>query len=297
MPRGGHFGCWKPLPKDFFRSRWKQFYKRSYRKRSAYNEPDYPKIHDPPMFNPDSVPSPWKLHYSNANFKHEELPADQRYTARRMYRYSLPMFLEPYRSSTTPNPAVREALARSLDPGRRWRSDSGLGRPETGSTVVSEGQRQLEALPVHLHNIFKDRASRGEESMKFLQTISGTVPETFAIRRLYQLCEEKEIVWDKGQRPVSSGGRARSPTSASAEDDVDRGRFPFVQEEASLVDELGLETILKLRHKTNRRRSPRYIEVVYQMKKGHKQYLRRRHMVMDEVKARMGVLKQSMQQE
>lgn len=53
-------------------------------------------------------------------------------------------------------------------------------------------------------------------------------------------------------------------------------RFPFIDESASLVDDLHLRDILKLGHRTNSRRLPRWKEIQYEHKKGHRSFLRRR---------------------
>ncbi|OLP83337.1 hypothetical protein AK812_SmicGene35908 [Symbiodinium microadriaticum] len=63
-------------------------------------------------------------------------------------------------------------------------------------------------------------------------------------------------------------------------------------EKAGLLDELELAEILRLRHKTNSRRLPKWKEIQFWFKKWHRVYLRRRAVKIAEAKARMGVLKQ-----
>ncbi|CAE7436053.1 unnamed protein product, partial [Symbiodinium necroappetens] len=65
------------------------------------------------------------------------------------------------------------------------------------------------------------------------------------------------------------------------------------QEKAGLLDELELAEILRLRHKTNSRRLPKWKEIQFWFKKWHRVYLRRRAVKIAEAKARMGVLKQA----
>jgi len=131
--------------------------------------------------------------------------------------------------------------------------------------------------------LLKEHSSKGDSAKGVFEAFQEP-PETFAVRRLYELCEEKELVWDRGQQDPHKDRRA--------EEEQAHGRFPRVDEQASLVDDLQLKDILKLRHKTNRRRHPKWIEITYQYKKWHQQYLRRKAMLEDEVKARMGVIKQ-----
>merc|ERR1711953_612786 len=100
-------------------------------------------------------------------------------------------------------------------------------------------------------------------------------------RRLYELCEEKELVWAGGQI---------DPNRERQDELHSRGHFPRVDEAASPMDDLMLKDILLLRHKTNRRRHPKWIEISYTYKKWHQQYLRRGHMLQDEVKARLSIM-------
>lgn len=118
--------------------------------------------------------------------------------------------------------------------------------------------------------------------------------EHFPIVRLSELLEEKEIVWTFGQNKPRS--RASRPAQGLDGQVVrDRGRFPTIDEQASLIDELTQKEILKLAYKRRSRRHPKWQEIAYEAKKGHKSFLRRRQVLLDEVKARMGVLRQALQ--
>merc|ERR1712217_788698 len=97
--------------------------------------------------------------------------------------------------------------------------------------------------------------------------------DTFPVRRLRELVEEWELVWENGQNNPRAAARRKK---ASPEDEgVDRGRFPYIDEQAGLLDELSLNEILRLNYKTKSRHHPKWKEIRYEMKRGHKQYLRR----------------------
>lgn len=288
-------GLWKPTPKDHFKSRWKRFYKRNYRLRSQTNAPDRPGPHAQPRYNPDGVPSPWKLLYSTENYPGNELPPDIRpfritHYAQNERRFLLPM--ENCRGG-----AAQDVVLRTLDPSsRRGGADSGYGRPETAPW----GDKQPEHMPEHIVNIIKSaHETQGgavdDNDQDFLQLLLGSVAEsktvhTFPLRRLRQLVEEWEIVWENGQ----NNPRAASKKTNTLEGGPDRGRFPFIDEQAGLLDELTLKDILRLNYKTKSRHHPKWREIRYDMKRGHRQYLRRKQMNDDEAKARMGVIRQAL---
>lgn len=304
MPRGGHFGLWKPQ-KDFFKSRWKRFYKRCYRKRNtAGNGPDRAGPHEQPRHTPDGVPSPWKLMYSVDNFKGLPPPTDARSTTNE-YIHNLRRFLRPF--SECRQPRGTQAVLRALDPGRHG-TDSGNGRLETIPLTTDRWKAGPEHMPQHILNLMnpKGRSSASEETedTSFLMKVVGVTEDrraqgTFPVRRLYELVEEHEIVWKDGLNKVgASSAKARKDgkdkDGAELEEVKDRGRFPFIDEQASLIDELGLQEILKHRHRINSRRHPKWREIQYENKKGQKSYLRRRQMGLDEAKARMGVIRQTL---
>jgi len=307
MPRGGHFGLWKPTPKDIFKSRWKKWYKRCYRWRTPGNEPDRAPPHIGALLRdgpPDGVPSPWKLHYSVDNFSAVR-PSDLRRYAYRAYESNVGDFLLPYRNCR--QPALRDAVLRSLDWGRRGVSDSGLGRAEVvrfgASEPTSQGGREAaavpELLPKHIHAAILSKAAKEKELGSFMEVLTQeSHSDWFPVRRLYELCEEKEIAFGGmlERKPrgggADGGGAGRGGTGDGlSEKPTDRGRFPYVDEKASLIDEVNLNQILRLRHKTNSRHHPKWREVRYTFKKWQQQYLRRRHMLKEEEKERMTAIK------
>jgi len=271
-------GLWKPTPRDIFKSRWKRFYKRCYRPRGAGNTVDQPPPHNQSRFLPDGVPSPWKLGYSLENFQQGKLPVDLRRTAFQTYKDNIRTFMMP--ADRCREGTASDCILRCLDPGRHGRSGSGLGRLEA-SWGRPEGN-DSDKVPGHILNIIKSEL----KEKKTVEECLSASPSLFHARRLYQLCEEKEIVWDNGlndpRRHDVDDGRGG------------RGHFPYIDEKAGLIDELTLKEILRIGHRTNSRRHPKWKELQFWYKKWHRQYLRRRQMLKDEVKSRMGVLKQAL---
>lgn len=289
MPSGGHRGAWFPQPKDIFKSRWKSFYKRCYRWRSKQlNAADSERPHNQSNdYMKDALAAPWSWQYSSDNFKTDgkvdDRPPDSRRTAWKMYQTFSKDYLRPLarcgvqESTGIEGREAQDVIARSLDAGRQGRCDSGLGRAEVAPAI--------QTAPEHLYNVLLSEYNKSQdEHEEFWKSLAvNKKHDHFYVRRLRQLCEEYEIVWEKGQAD-----------DAAEDNESPRGRFPYIDEQASLVDELSLKSILRLRHKTKRRRSPAWIEAVYQMKRGHKQYLRRREIVKEEVNARQGVVKQAL---
>eukprot|EP00933_Yihiella_yeosuensis_P066742 TRINITY_DN71168_c0_g1_i1.p1 TRINITY_DN71168_c0_g1~~TRINITY_DN71168_c0_g1_i1.p1 ORF type:complete len:277 (-),score=33.19 TRINITY_DN71168_c0_g1_i1:263-1093(-) len=273
MPRGGHMGLWKPTPKDIFKSRWKRFYKRTVRLRGKGNNVDFPGPHKQGPLNYD-VPSPWKFHYSLEDMPERKLSRVGN-PARLHYEQNLKNYIKPLMNARGSSAVA--AILRSLDTGRRSSDRMGLGRLEAG---WGRAKSDMEYIKDESH---------------IAKQIGGNVPllwktytghNLFQNVRLYSLCEEEELVWKDGlndpRRQMSEQG-----------DSKNRGRFPYIDEKAGLIDELTLRDILRLGHRTNSRRHPKWKELQFWYKKWHRQYLRRRQMLKDEVKARMGVLKQA----
>eukprot|EP00928_Gymnodinium_smaydae_P014227 TRINITY_DN1517_c0_g1_i2.p1 TRINITY_DN1517_c0_g1~~TRINITY_DN1517_c0_g1_i2.p1 ORF type:complete len:380 (+),score=64.08 TRINITY_DN1517_c0_g1_i2:148-1140(+) len=233
----------------------------------------------------DGVPSPWRLQYAASNFG-GHLPVDMRRQGFQMYNLNLKMFMKPATMSN--NPTARDAVLRALDPSRHMRgNDSGLGRTGMRRKFKEDGNANDQDQEHHAHvpsHIFALAKQNIETHQDLVNALIRDETESFAVKRLYELCEEKEIVWSWGQRDPNVDRN----DGASG----DHGRFPHVDEQANLVDELKLDAILKLRHKTNGRRRQKWTEIQYEFKRRHQQYLRRRHILQDEMKARLGVLKE-----
>lgn len=330
MPRGGHFGKWVPLPKDHFKSRWKHFYKRCYREKARGVSPFAPNRPDnlPPYaaaskvsktFNKsedgtrtdeisttrfvhhDIMPSPWRLQYSALNFPDGGMPNDllpPHNGAFKDYRENVQVYMKPYRHASASSSA-QDAILRCLDSGRRGRNDSGLGRVELETKLPQDGADEVHHVPSHIANLLKAHSSEGSGAETLAQLMGpqptnqkDDQPQSFVVRQLYALCEEKQIVWD-GKQMQSTRGRPQK--QGEEQTGPDRGRFPRVDEQASMVDDFHLMDILKLRHKTNRRCHPKWVAIEYQFKKWRQQYLRRRHMNLDEAKARMGIISQAVE--
>eukprot|EP00929_Paragymnodinium_shiwhaense_P108460 TRINITY_DN7477_c0_g2_i1.p1 TRINITY_DN7477_c0_g2~~TRINITY_DN7477_c0_g2_i1.p1 ORF type:complete len:313 (-),score=54.44 TRINITY_DN7477_c0_g2_i1:54-992(-) len=308
MPRGGHNGAWIALPQNFFRSRWKRFYKRSYRWSSrgiSVNGVNRPGPHDQAKgVYPDPMPELWRLQYSDVNYS-DKLPRDQRQAGWEMFKRNEQKLFRP--AERCEDPIGRDLILRSLDPGWRFRGgDSGLGRPElTTKDVISANleadrendndgadqsrdRRQLargndfNALPSHIFYVMKARSSekKHDDEKDLLRRLGSGVHRHFP-RRLYELCEEKEIVWAPGQKLDAEKEEAAGG----------HGRFPRIDEQASLVDNLGLPEILRLRHKTKSRHHPKWARIQRQFDKWQAQYESRRVVVKAEQKARISIIK------
>lgn len=185
-------------------------------------------------------------------------------------------------------------ILRILDSaGRRvkHRGHSGVGHPSAGygGTGLLE-----DVAPRHLRTAVdkyvtkssdeKEHDSGEDFQEQIIRSVSqwkGTYP--FIVRRLMALCHQYEMVWY--ERPP----RRRSAGGAHADQGPDRGEFPYVDEQASLLDDQRLDAILRTRHRLNRRRHPKWIEIQYVKKQWHRQYLRRKQMLALEVKERQGL--------
>jgi len=213
--------------------------------------------------------------------------------------FNVQEYLAPARLSS--DPVARDLILRSLDPGRHWGgAETGLGRAAYLADRFAGGpggdtgdlNRLKEHVPMHLYDVLethcKKESASADTTALFDKLVNGD-PETFPVRRLYEICEEREIVWDKGQADFSRDGHQDTEQKATG--------FPYVDESVGSVEDLLLRDILKLKHKTNRRRHPKWLEIRWQRQQWHKQYLRRKHILEDEVKARMGVLKLGMMEE
>mmetsp|Transcript_43112 Transcript_43112/g.100475 ORF Transcript_43112/g.100475 Transcript_43112/m.100475 type:complete len:291 (-) Transcript_43112:33-905(-) len=288
MPRGGHLGLWKPLPKDIFRSRWKRFYKRSFRGRTGWNLMDRKPPHIQANMLED-VPSPWKFHIYQKEAIQEgsekggsrNAEMSSQHYGKNVLRYLMP-------AMRCKEGTASDVILRCLDSGRRGTASlSGFGRMEAawGHNHQTEGRKDEQHPPatfiVPQHILEEMRPCFGNQTAAHMVLANRT--SFFKVRRLMELLEEEEIVWKDGQ----SGQRRGAKTTQD-----NRGNFPYIDERAGLLDELNLADILRLRHKTNSRRHPKWKEIQFWFKKWHRSYLRRRAINIAEAKARMGVLKQ-----
>jgi len=159
-------------------------------------------------------------------------------------------------------------------------------------------------LPSHIYSALQERSEqldgkgtdRKEEDLgySFFQRLTTESKQShMPVRRLMELVDEYEIVWENGQNNPRAGNNRKKPEDGVEE--VDRGRFPFIDEQAGLLDELNLKEILRLNYKTKSRHHPKWREIRYDSKKGHTQYLRRKEMNRDEEKAKMGIMRKALQ--
>lgn len=283
MPRGGHKGAWFPTPSDIYKSRWKIFFKRNYRPRSGGNFPDNPRPHLMGRNDHDFVPAPWKLHMQLA--AGQGLPPAFRRDAFFLHLDNSRTYMNPV--TLAQNPIGRDCIVRCLDAGRRG-TESGVGRaeimPSTQTLAMSDEAALVkeEIMPTHVQKALRDSAVHTGQQ-QFYRDLEKALEETesFNVRRLYELCEEKEIRWPRPPRPRRQIG--------------EHGIFPYVEEKGSLVNNLFLNQITRLRHRTRRRKLPKWIAIESQMKHNHQQYLRRRQMLSDEAQARFGVMRKAME--
>ncbi|CAJ1413870.1 unnamed protein product [Effrenium voratum] len=294
MPRGGHMGLWKPLPRDIFKSRWKRFFKRCWRPRSGGNQVDRAGPHIQGDYW-EAVPSPWKLHLrepskaAGADAYKDGAGAN---SSLKVYRRNQASYLRP--AMMCREGTASDIILRCLDAGRRSSfSLTGLGKLEAAWFNVPEsGNPRQEtawedAAPRHiLDELEKVIKERKETSSQEPYEVLASPSNNFKVRRLFELCEEKEIVWDGGQ----IGARRRTGREEASK----RGNFPYIDEQAGLLDELNLDEILRLRHKTKSRRLPKWKAISWWFKRWHRVYLRRRAMVIEEVKATEGVSKKAL---
>lgn len=279
MPHGGHFGLFRhAVPKNMLRPKWR-FAKASIREGVSR----------------DAVPAPWRLQYWNWS-------DDSMKLSRRAYALSIQRYLRPAVKSGT---VGSDYMLRILDSaGRRvkHRGHSGFGHPALqtrydGPSEDTDDKQYQDVAPHHLRSVLdgleyfstkkdsreKESAEQGSFQQQVVRSINnwkGTHP--FIVRRLMKLCHEYEMVWHERPR------RRRGVGGVSAEG-PDRGEFPYVDEQASLLDDQRLDTILRTRHRINRRRHPKWIEIQYVKKQWHRQYLRRKAMLAAEVKERQGL--------
>lgn len=282
-------GIWRPLPKDIFKSRWKRFFKRCYRPRTGGNALDRAPPHIQADYM-DGVPSPWKLHIRDED-KEGNLFRDERRGAGRDYSSNLQGYLRPARFCT--EGTASDVILRSLDPGRQnYMSLTGFGKLEAawnhidGTPNEDRGAPRItdweDAVPDHILTELK-QFQKNE-----VREVIKTRPNFFVVRQLRQLCEEKEIVFKDGIAGL------RDPRQRAGAEGIDRGNFPYVDEQASLLDELTLDEILRIRHKTNSRRHPKWKEVQYWFKRWHGIYLRKRAIKRAELKEAQGIAKKAL---
>jgi len=268
-------------PKDIFRSRWKRFYKRCHRFRTAGVNTLDASLSTPPKYDHDSVPSPWRLHYSPLNYNgdYSGYPLDQKLSGAYLYAKSFKKYMSP--ADQCNNDAARDAIMRCLDAGRRGGAESGLGRP-----VVFVGISEEPSVPgtEHLHEIIKGfiEESKQDQNEAFKKALR-TESDVFAVRRLYEVCDEWETVWEK------------AANNTDDENSDDEGRFPYVNEDATLVGQVRMNDILRVRHRTNWSSKPYWVEYRYQKKKRKQKYLRLRHVKKEEEKRAANIVQNMME--
>jgi hypothetical protein len=117
-----------------------------------------------------------------------------------------------------------------------------------GYLGISGGSENLEYRSNHISRIFSD--VDGE----FANKVCGSVPFSFPIKRLLNMCYLHDNIWavpkrnaTKTESSDSSGGSAQS-----------HGPFPYVDEKATVLSELTKSEILKTRHRVNSSSHPKW---------------------------------------
>mmetsp|Transcript_74653 Transcript_74653/g.155661 ORF Transcript_74653/g.155661 Transcript_74653/m.155661 type:complete len:310 (+) Transcript_74653:114-1043(+) len=304
MPRGGHFGLWKPTPQDIYKSRWKRFYKYAGRTgRNQYN--NYP---IPPGYKGRGVAQDvqdfYKLNIGGRFDLKVDLPLKE---AERQ-------FMRP--ALECKNPCALPAILRSLEGRVHGGAETGIGRanlawfkpaaassssssssPSSSKQADDNNIGELKTfLPFHMQNRLRTLlgSSATQESEFYKKVLEGQ-PEHFHNRKIQALVHEHSVVWHSGGSGKAPGNqattsRAKAGAGGAQAGEKNRGNFPYIEEQASLLTELNLRAMLRVAHRTNLRRHPKWREIEYEFKKGHRNYLRRRDVMLKEQKASMGII-------
>mmetsp|Transcript_7836 Transcript_7836/g.17209 ORF Transcript_7836/g.17209 Transcript_7836/m.17209 type:complete len:331 (-) Transcript_7836:12-1004(-) len=318
MPRGGHTcGYWPQgigSPKDIFRSRWKQFYKRTYRERNGiFNSIDFVPPHPQLSYKvikgegegedskkkverfsiiKDFVSQPWRfqVHTKDLDDGFMRYKEHRGASAYHQYIAAAGDLLSPWYECHDEKHC--DAILRCLDPGRKG-GHSGLGLSETLEMEDSRGQEHFQ--PSYIRKIFNNVVVKGSDGADGTskddpqdnKVRKAFELEIFRLRHLYALLERREFLSPGIPRKPREDAGPRSGTNDSKLSKVaDRGRFPFVDENASLVEDLTLKTIMRIRHRINSRRNPLRKEVAYQRKKWKAKYLRLKAILDEEAKVK-----------
>lgn len=130
---------------------------------------------------------------------------------------------------------IMESLDRSVGDDGGARSTSGYGLEPRRSEGVS-------SVP-HLRRILE------ETDKQFAEQLDGVKLETFPLKRLYSITQLYESVWKPSSR--------RSRNAVAAGDD-NRGPFPFVDDRATVLNELTKQHIMQSRHRVNSENHPKW---------------------------------------
>ncbi|CAK9045781.1 Hypothetical protein SCF082_LOCUS25855, partial [Durusdinium trenchii] len=209
----------------------------------------------------DGVPSAWKLHIEVP----DEGFADLKTPSERWRGSNHKRYLRPVKECSEGTPS--DVILRCLDAGRHGSmSLTGFGKLEAAWPWDTDQQPCTEhdlSAPKHIYRELQALIG----SKQVLRAVFQSPSNTFGVRRIMQLCAEKEMVYDPSLPRRSSSREEGNET---------RGHFPYIDERVSMLDEVTLDKILRIRHKTNSRRHPKWQEIQYWIKRWHRFYLRRR---------------------
>ncbi len=117
-----------------------------------------------------------------------------------------------------------------------------------GYMGLAGGSDNIEHRTNHISRLYQN--VDGE----FARSLSGTVPFSFPIKRLFNLCNLYENVWAS---PKKDWLKTR-PSGSSLDSSQSHGPFPYVDEKATVLSELTKGEILKTRHRVNSNSHPKW---------------------------------------
>jgi hypothetical protein len=171
-----------------------------------------------------------------------------------LYRRNEAMYMVPAQRAS--DPKIQKYILEALDPS---------GNPETGARRTHSGQGASE-LPVNpwLHSLFN------EEDAEYARSLAGGRAPTFPLRKLYSLTEEYLAVW----APDEIYGNSRLAGVKEPRDE--RGPFPFVDENVSLLRELTAHDIFFTRSRVRDWRHPKWRVYAWWRRRFYNEYIARR---------------------
>eukprot|EP00397_Hematodinium_sp_SG-2012_P050184 GEMP01058209.1.p1 GENE.GEMP01058209.1~~GEMP01058209.1.p1 ORF type:complete len:257 (+),score=23.62 GEMP01058209.1:119-889(+) len=197
----------------------------------------------------------WVLNVNKDPKVNVNLPSRDENNIKDMYEANRTMLALPLQWLSDECPSISNkwrCLSRSLD------FDRGLARNEYVNVDATS----------HF-NIIADSPKKGywDDPTKFWQILAN--------RRMYRLCQQYQTTWKPWTPPTES------------KHDNKEDAFPYVDENASVMADLGLKDILHSRHKTRTRRHPKWVEIQWWLRKWKNAYLHRRRIkiVEDEAKS------------
>jgi hypothetical protein len=102
----------------------------------------------------------------------------------------------------------------------------------------------------HIFNVYR------EVDDKMADALNSSTVDSFPIKRLYNLCNIYDSVWNPQSSRRSRGRAAGEPSTVASSDS--RGPFPYVDDRATVLNELTKSHIQQLRHRVNSENHPKW---------------------------------------